>query len=96
MSDILSPFLVVFPDNDGLAFMCFSALMSQIRQNFLEGQPGIHASIQRVGSLLQHSDKKLWRRVGNHFAPAIVCLVHPANYHMAWTSEFVRLLQQGR
>ena len=66
MSDILSPFLVVFPDNDALAFMSFSALMSQIRQNFLEGQPGVHASIQHIGSLLQHADQKLWRQVGQH------------------------------
>lgn len=65
MSDILSPFLVVFPKSDALAYMCFSALMNNIRQNFLEGQPGIHTSIQHIGSLLQRVDKKLWRQIGN-------------------------------
>ena len=65
MSDILSPFLVVFPKTDALAYMCFSALMNNIRQNFLEGQPGIHISIQHIGSLLQRVDKKLWRQIGN-------------------------------
>lgn len=65
MSDILSPFLVVFPNSDALAYMCFSALMNNIRQNFLEGQPGIHISIQHIGSLLQRVDKKLWRQIGN-------------------------------
>lgn len=64
MSDILSPFLVVFPKSDALAYMCFSALMNNIRQNFLEGQPGIHTSIQHIGSLLQRVDKKLWRQIG--------------------------------
>ncbi|KAL3137637.1 hypothetical protein ABBQ38_004914 [Trebouxia sp. C0009 RCD-2024] len=63
MSDILSPFLVVFPDNDALAYMCFSALMTKIRQNFLEGQPGVHTSIQHIGSLLKGVDKKLWRQI---------------------------------
>lgn len=63
MSDILSPFLVVFPDSDALAYMCFSALMTKIRQNFLEGQPGVHTSIQHIGSLLQRVDKKLWRQI---------------------------------
>ena len=65
MSDILSPFLVVFPNSNALAYMCFSALMNKIRQNFLEGQPGVHISIQHIGSLLQHVDKKLWRQIGN-------------------------------
>lgn len=69
MSDILSPFLVVFPDNDALAYMCFSALMTKIRQNFLEGQPGVHTSIQHIGSLLKGVDKKLWRQIGDNFNP---------------------------
>ena len=66
MADILSPFLVVYPDSDALAFMCFAAVLGQIRQNFLEGQPGVHASIQHVGSLLQRVDAKLWRQIGTH------------------------------
>ncbi len=64
MADILSPFLLVFPQDDALAFMCFAAFMGQIRQNFLEGQPGVHSSIQHIGSLLQHADPKLWRQIG--------------------------------
>ncbi len=64
MADILSPFLLVFPEDDALALMCFAAFMGQIRQNFLEGQPGVHSSIQRIGSLLQHADPKLWRQIG--------------------------------
>ncbi len=64
MADILSPFLLVFPQDDALAFMCFAAFMVQIRQNFLEGQPGVHSSIQHIGSLLQHADPKLWRQIG--------------------------------
>ncbi len=64
MADILSPFLLVFPQDDALAFMCFAAFMGQLRQNFLEGQPGVHSSIQHIGSLLQHADPKLWRQIG--------------------------------
>ena len=64
MADILSPFLVVYPDDDALAFMCFAAVLGQIRQNFLEGQPGVHASILHIGSLLQRIDPKLWRQIG--------------------------------
>ncbi|DBA91541.1 hypothetical protein WJX77_003797 [Trebouxia sp. C0004] len=63
MADILSPFLLVFPHDDALAFMCFAAFMGQIRQNFLEGQPGVHSSVQHIGSLLQHADPKLWRQI---------------------------------
>lgn len=63
MADILSPFLVVYPDSDALAFMCFASVLGQIRQNFLEGQPGVHASIQHVGSLLRRVDAKLWRQI---------------------------------
>lgn len=64
MADILSPFLVVFPDSDALAFMCFAALMGQIRQNFLEGQPGVQSSTHQTGAVLQHADPKLWRQIG--------------------------------
>lgn len=79
MSDILSPFLVVFPNSDALAYMCFSALMNKIRQNFLDGQPGVHTSIQRIGSLLQRVDKKLWRQVGNDsFTPTGLCQHRPS------------------
>lgn len=63
MADILSPFLVVFPDSDALAFMCFAALMGQIRQNFLEGQPGVQSSTHQTGAVLQHADPKLWRQI---------------------------------
>ena len=65
MADILAPFLVVFPGQDAPAFMCFAALMAQIRQNFLEGQPGVHTSIQQIGSLLRHADPKLGRQIGD-------------------------------
>lgn len=64
MADILSPFLVVFPSKDALAFMCFAALMGQIRQNFLEGQPGVHSSLQQIAGLLQQADAKLWKQIG--------------------------------
>lgn len=91
MSDILSPFLVVFPKSDALAYMCFSALMNNIRQNFLEGQPGIHISIQHIGSLLQRVDKKLWRQIGNaSFAPQ--CSASIAQHAL---SSLIRLTRSG-
>lgn len=64
MSDILAPFLEIFPRDDALAYLCFSALMQHIRQNLLEGQPGIHSSLQQITSLLQKIDKKLWKQIG--------------------------------
>lgn len=64
MADILSPFLLVYSDSDALAFMTFAAVLGTIRQNFLEGQPGIHTSIQHVGSVLRRKDRKLWKQIG--------------------------------
>ena len=64
MAEILSPFLEVYPESDAMAFMCFAAVLGHIRQNFLEGQPGIHASIQHIGSLLRRTDAKLWKQIG--------------------------------
>ena len=63
MSDILAPFLEVYPKDDALAYLCFSALMQRIRSNLLEGQPGIHTSLQQITSLLQKIDKKLCKQI---------------------------------
>lgn len=68
MSDVLAPFLEIFPSDDALAYLCFSALMQRIRQNFLEGQPGIHSSLQQIIGLLQTIDKKLCTQIGMHLS----------------------------
>ena len=64
MSDVLAPFLELYPKDDALAYLCFSSLMQRIRLNYVEGQSGVHASLQQITSLLQKVDRKLWKQIG--------------------------------
>lgn len=66
MSDVLAPFLELYPRDDAMAYLCFSALLQRLRLNYVEGQPGVHDNLQQSTSLLQRSDKKLWKQIGKH------------------------------
>jgi hypothetical protein len=55
MSDLLAPFLMLYPD-DGRAFMCFRALMARVRGNFVQGQQPMMRQMATVMELITRMD----------------------------------------
>ncbi|KAG8375907.1 hypothetical protein BUALT_Bualt09G0007900 [Buddleja alternifolia] len=64
MSDLLSPFVVLFED-DADAFWCFEMLLRRMRENFkMEGLTGIMKQLQALWHILELTDKEMF----SHFS----------------------------
>ena len=74
MSDLLAPFLDVFPiiehqepdrsspaESDWMAFACFSLLLRHVRGNFLTGMVKLREDLSCVSNVLAREDSSLIR-----------------------------------
>ncbi|KAL3506787.1 hypothetical protein ACH5RR_032169 [Cinchona calisaya] len=60
MSDLLSPFVVLFEDNAD-AFWCFEMLLRRMRENFqMEGPTGVMKQLQALWHILEFTDKEMF------------------------------------
>eukprot|EP01018_Ginkgo_biloba_P014480 Gb_10658 [translate_table: standard] len=63
MSDLLSPFIVLYEDNAD-AFWCFESLLRRMRQNFqMEGPIGVMKQLEALGRILQLTDLQIFRHL---------------------------------
>eukprot|EP01018_Ginkgo_biloba_P034957 Gb_35832 [translate_table: standard] len=63
MSDLLSPFIVLYED-DADAFWCFESLLRRVRHNFqMEGPIGVMKQLEALGKILQLTDPKIFTHV---------------------------------
>ncbi|CAM6089462.1 unnamed protein product [Calypogeia fissa] len=59
MSDLLSPFIVIFED-DADAFWCFESLFKRVRQNFqMEGPVGVMKQLEALSRILEVTDPQM-------------------------------------
>ncbi|XP_042503517.1 rab GTPase-activating protein 22-like isoform X3 [Macadamia integrifolia] len=60
MSDLLSPFVVLYEDNAD-AFWCFEMLLRRMRENFqMEGPTGVMKQLQALWCILAATDKEMF------------------------------------
>ncbi|KAK4421533.1 GTPase-activating protein gyp7 [Sesamum alatum] len=60
MSDLLSPFIILFEDNAD-AFWCFVMLLRRMRDNFkMEGLTGVMKQLQALSHILEITDKDMF------------------------------------
>ncbi|KAI3470166.1 hypothetical protein Pfo_026829 [Paulownia fortunei] len=60
MSDLLSPFVVLFEDNAD-AFWCFEMLLRRMRENFkMEGPTGVMKQLQALWHILELTDREMF------------------------------------
>ncbi|KAK4381069.1 GTPase-activating protein gyp7 [Sesamum angolense] len=60
MSDLLSPFIILFEDNAD-AFWCFVMLLRRMRDNFkMEGLTGVMKQLQALSHILELTDKDMF------------------------------------
>ncbi|XP_057874046.2 uncharacterized protein LOC131080009 [Cryptomeria japonica] len=63
MSDLLSPFIILFED-DADAFWCFESLLRRMRPNFqMEGPVGVMKQLENLGRILQCTDLQLFKHL---------------------------------
>ncbi|KAH9329670.1 hypothetical protein KI387_001778, partial [Taxus chinensis] len=63
MSDLLSPFIILFED-DADAFWCFESLLRRVRLNFqMEGPVGVMKQLETLGRILQLTDLQLFKHL---------------------------------
>ncbi|BBN20771.1 hypothetical protein MPTK1_4g13805 [Marchantia polymorpha subsp. ruderalis] len=63
MSDLLSPFIVLFED-DADAFWCFESLLRRVRQNFqMEGPVGVMKQLEALPKILEVADPQMHRHL---------------------------------
>ncbi|KAK8578626.1 hypothetical protein V6N13_100453 [Hibiscus sabdariffa] len=74
MSDLLSPFVVLFEDNAD-AFWCFEMLIRRMRENFkIDGPTGVMKQLQALWHILEFTDREIFAHLSNigaeslHFA----------------------------
>ncbi|XP_057531212.1 uncharacterized protein LOC130809413 [Amaranthus tricolor] len=74
MSDLLSPFVVLF-ENDADAFWCFEMLLRRTRENFrMEGETGVMKQLQTLWHILKLTDREMFSHLSHigaeslHFA----------------------------
>ncbi|GLT45842.1 hypothetical protein SLA2020_196450 [Shorea laevis] len=74
MSDLLSPFVVLFEDNAD-AFWCFEMLLRRMRENFqMEGPTGVMKQLQALWHILELTDRDMFAHLSHigaeslHFA----------------------------
>ncbi|TKW12867.1 hypothetical protein SEVIR_5G063600v4 [Setaria viridis] len=63
MSDLLSPFVVIYED-DADAFWCFEMLLRRMRENFqMEGPTGVMKQLQALWKILELTDVELFEHL---------------------------------
>ncbi|XP_024542175.1 small G protein signaling modulator 2 [Selaginella moellendorffii] len=63
MSDLLSPFVILFED-DADAFWCFESLLRRMRQNFqMEGPTGVMRQLEALPKILELIDARVFRHL---------------------------------
>ncbi|GMI92984.1 hypothetical protein like AT2G43490 [Hibiscus trionum] len=103
MSDLLSPFVVLFEDNAD-AFWCFEMLIRRMRENFkTDGPTGVMKQLQALWHILEFTDREIFAHLSNigaeslHFAfPMLLVLFRrelPFNeslrmWEMMWAADF--------
>ncbi|KAG9444667.1 hypothetical protein H6P81_016007 [Aristolochia fimbriata] len=75
MSDLLSPFVVLYEDNAD-AFWCFEMLLRRMRENFqMEGPTGVMKQLQALWKMLELIDPEIF---------AHLSLIHAESLHFAF------------
>ncbi|CAK7322663.1 unnamed protein product [Dovyalis caffra] len=103
MSDLLSPFVVLFEDNAD-AFWCFEMLLRRMRENFqIEGPTGVMKQLQALWHILELTDKEMFAhlsRIGAeslHFAFRMLMVLFRRElsfsealrmWEMMWAADF--------
>ncbi|XWS35311.1 hypothetical protein CRYUN_Cryun21dG0115000 [Craigia yunnanensis] len=65
MSDLLSPFIVLFEDNAD-AFWCFEMLIRRMRENFqIEGPTGVMKQLQALWHIMELTDREIFAHLSN-------------------------------
>ncbi|XP_071722329.1 uncharacterized protein [Rutidosis leptorrhynchoides] len=103
MSDLLSPFVVLFED-DADAFWCFEMLLRRMRANFqMEGPTGVMKQLEALWHILEFTDKEMFAHLSQigaeslHFAfPMLLVLFRRElsfndslrMWEMMWAADF--------
>uniref|UniRef100_A0A2P2J182 Rab-GAP TBC domain-containing protein n=1 Tax=Rhizophora mucronata TaxID=61149 RepID=A0A2P2J182_RHIMU len=103
MSDLLSPFVVLFED-DSDAFWCFEMLLRRMRENFqMEGPTGVMKQLQALWHILELTDREMFAhlsRIGAeslHFAFRMLMVLFRRElsfsevlqmWEMMWAADF--------
>ncbi|KAB2041116.1 hypothetical protein ES319_D02G127100v1 [Gossypium barbadense] len=103
MSDLLSPFVVIFEDNAD-AFWCFEMLIRRMRENFqMEGPTGVMKQLQALWHILELTDREIFIHLSKmgaeslHFAfPMLLVLFRRelsfndalCMWEMMWAADF--------
>ncbi|CAN1731873.1 Rab GTPase-activating protein 22 [Linum perenne] len=103
MSDLLSPFVVLFED-DADAFWCFEMLLRRMRENFqMEGPTGVMKQLRALWHILEVSDREIYThlsRIGAeslHFAFRMLMVLFRRElsfsetlrmWEMMWAADF--------
>ncbi|KAL8479484.1 hypothetical protein ACS0TY_026400 [Phlomoides rotata] len=103
MSDLLSPFVVLF-DDDADAFWCFEMLLRRMRENFkMEGPTGVMKQLQALWHILELTDKEMFSHLSHigaeslHFAFRMLLVLFRRElsfnealcmWEMIWAADF--------
>ncbi|KZV48465.1 small G protein signaling modulator 1-like [Dorcoceras hygrometricum] len=103
MSDLLSPFVVLFEDNAD-AFWCFEMLLRRMRDNFkMEGPTGVMKQLQVLWHVLELTDKEIFSHLAEigaeslHFAFRMLLVLFRRElsftealcmWEMIWAADF--------
>ncbi|KAJ0091915.1 hypothetical protein Patl1_26507 [Pistacia atlantica] len=103
MSDLLSPFVVLFEDNAD-AFWCFEMLLRRTRENFqMEGPTGVMKQLQALWHILELTDREMFSHLSNigaeslHFAFRMLLVLFRRElsfndalrmWEMMWAADF--------
>lgn len=103
MSDILSPFVVLFEDNAD-AFWCFEMLLRRVRENFrMEGETGVMKQLQTLWHILELTDREMFLHLSQigaeslHFAFRMLLVLFRRElsfsealcmWEMMWAADF--------
>ncbi|KAK7272002.1 hypothetical protein RJT34_28322 [Clitoria ternatea] len=103
MSDLLSPFVVIFEDNAD-AFWCFEMLLRRMRENFqMEGPTRVMKQLRALWHILELSDKEIFAHLSKigaeslHFAFCMLLVLFRRElsfnealsmWEMMWAADF--------
>nr|XP_043628389.1 small G protein signaling modulator 1-like isoform X2 [Erigeron canadensis] len=103
MSDLLSPFIVLFEDNAD-AFWCFEMLLRRMRENFkMEGTTGVMKQLEALWHILEHVDREMFAHLSQigaeslHFAFRMLLVLFRRElsfsevlcmWEMMWAADF--------
>ncbi|XP_070006348.1 rab GTPase-activating protein 22 isoform X3 [Nicotiana tabacum] len=103
MSDLLSPFVVLFEDNAD-AFWCFEMLLRRMRENFqMEGPTGVMKQLQALWHIVEFTDRQMFSHLSSigaeslHFAFRMLLVLFRRElsfnevlcmWEMMWAADF--------